>query len=260
MEIILQDTPAAASRIAARYVAQKIRENPGCVLGLATGSTPLLLYSELIRLYDAGEIDFADVQTFNLDEYVGLAGDHPASYRHFMDENLFRRINIPREKTHVPDGLAKDIPRSCEEYEWAIAEAGGIEVQILGIGSDGHIGFNEPSSSLRSRTRIKTLTENTIRDNARFFDSPDEVPRHCITMGVGTIMESREVVLLAFGEHKARAIAEAFEGPVSAMNPASVLQLHPVVKVFLDEGAARELKRKEYYRFVFENKPEWQRF
>lgn len=256
MEIIIQPTPEAASQIAARIIARLLREKPNAVLGLATGSTPLLLYHELIRM----KLDWSRVTTFNLDEYVGLPPDHPQSYHHFMHTHLFRHINIPRNQVHIPDGMAKDIPSFCKHYEDQIAAAGGIDLQVLGIGTDGHIGFNEPSSSLASRTRIKTLTDQTRRDNARFFGSLEEVPYHVITMGIGTIMEARQIVLLAFGKHKARAIAEAVEGPITAMNPASVLQMHPVVKVCLDEAAASELKRADYYRWVYDHKPAWQRW
>lgn len=258
MEIIIQPTPEAASVVAARIVARVLREKPDAVLGLPTGDTPLLLYHELIRLHRKGKVDFRKVTAFNLDEYVGLAPEHPRSYHHFMWEHFFRHINIARKNVHIPDGLAKDIPAFCAHYEKMIRAAGGIDLQVLGIGVDGHIGFNEPSSSLASRTRIKTLTPGTRRANARFFGGGSKVPHHVITMGVGTILEARECLLLAFGGKKARAVASAVEGPVTAMNPASVLQLHPVVKVCLDTGAAGGLQRAGYYRWVHENKPVWQ--
>jgi glucosamine-6-phosphate deaminase len=176
-----------------------------------------------------------------------------------MRENLFRHINIREENIHIPDGNTADIPAFCQAYEDKIREVGGIDMQILGIGTDGHIGFNEPTSSLASRTRIKTLTLRTTQDNARFFGKVDDVPQHVITMGVGTIMEARKVFLLAFGESKAQAIAGAVEGPVSALNPASVLQHHPATKVFLDPAAASGLSRADYYRWVYDHKPQWQR-
>ena len=204
-------------------------------------------------------LDWSRVRTFNLDEYLGLAPDHPQSYHHFMWENLFRHVNVRPENVHIPDGLAQDVPGFCADYEARIRAVGGIDLQLLGIGSDGHIGFNEPSSSLASRTRIKTLTQRTQADNARFFASAEEVPSHVITMGIGTIMEARTNLLLAFGDKKAQALAEAAEGPITAMNPASVLQLHPDARVCLDEAAATQLKRAEYYRWVFANKPQWQR-
>ena len=255
MEIIIQPTPEAATEIAARLVARLLKEKPDAVLGLATGSTPLLLYRSLVEM----RLDWSRVRTFNLDEYLGLAPDHPQSYHHFMWENLFRHVNVRPENVHIPDGLAQDVPGFCADYEARIRAVGGIDLQLLGIGSDGHIGFNEPSSSLASRTRIKTLTQRTRADNARFFASAEEVPSHVITMGIGTIMEARTNLLLAFGDKKAQVVAEAAEGPITAMNPASVLQLHPDARVCLDEAAATQLKRAEYYRWVFANKPQWQR-
>ncbi len=259
MEIIIEPTADEASIVAARIVAQLVRRKPDAVLGLATGSTPLRMYAELLRMHREEALDFSGVTTFNLDEYVGLPADHPQSYGAFMWEHLFQHLNVPRERAHIPNGLARDVPAECAAYEAAIRAAGGIDLQILGIGTDGHIGFNEPSSSLASRTRIKTLTARTRSDNARFFGSPEAVPLHVITMGVGTIMDARQVLLLAFGEGKARAVADAVEGPITATNPASILQMHPVAKCLIDEAAARELKRVEYYRWVYANKPEWQR-
>jgi len=259
MEIIIQPTATAASLLAARHVARLVREKPHAILGLATGNTPLALYRELIRLHREDGLDFRHVTTFNLDEYVGLAPSHPASYHTFMHENFFAHLNVPASRIHIPDGLATDIPAHCRAYEDAIRAAGGLDLQILGIGSDGHIGFNEPSSSLASRTRIKTITAQTRRDNAYAFGTPDEMPHHVITMGVGTIMDARQVLLLAFGEKKAHAIASAVEGPITAMNPASILQMHPVAQCLLDEPAATQLTRRDYYRWVFEQKPEWQK-
>lgn len=260
MEIIIQPTAEAASVIAARIIARLVREKPDCVLGLATGSTPLATYRELVRLHRDEKLDFSKVTTFNLDEYVGLPPEHPQSYHAFMQEHLFRHINIQPANTHIPNGMAADIPRECARYEDAIRMTGGIDLQLLGIGTDGHIGFNEPTSSLASRTRIKTLTERTRQDNARFFNGDiAQVPMHCITMGVGTIMESRTVILLAFGANKADAIADACEGAITAMNPASILQMHQIAKVVIDELASTRLRKREYYRYVFENKPEWQR-
>lgn len=256
MEIIIQKNPEAATEIAAGIVAQLLRKKPNAVLGLATGGTPLLLYKMLAEV----KLDWRRVKTFNLDEYVGLSPAHAQSYHHFMWENFFRHINIAKKNVHIPDGMAKDIPKFCAQYEKKIRAAGGIDLQVLGIGTDGHIGFNEPTSSLASRTRIKTLTPQTRRDNARFFRNEAEVPHHCITMGIGTIMDARQCLLLAFGQNKARAIAEAVEGPITAMNPASVLQMHPVVKVCLDESAATQLKKADYYRWVYANKPDWQQF
>jgi glucosamine-6-phosphate deaminase len=255
MEIIIQPTPEAATSVAARVIARLLREKPNAVLGLATGSTPLLLYRELVAM----RLDWRRVTTFNLDEYVGLPREHPQSYHSFMWENLFRHVNVLKKNVHIPDGMVEDIPKFCAKYERQIRGAGGIDLQVLGIGTDGHIGFNEPTSSLASRTRIKSLTQQTLKDNARFFGSENKVPHHVITMGIGTIMEARQNLLLAFGTNKARAIAEAVEGPVTSMNPASALQMHPVVKLCLDEAAAGRLKRADYYRWVYENKPDWQK-
>ena len=241
--------PISVSRTAAQFVAAVVRRKPTCVLGLATGSTPLGMYGELIRMHREEGLDFSRVVTFNLDEYVGLSGTHPQSYRHFMQQNLFDHINIDPRNTHVPDGRALDFESYCEQYEKLIADEGGIDLQVLGIGSDGHIAFNEPGSSLGSRTRLKTLTEETVRDNARFFGSEKEVPRLAITMGVGTILESRQCLLLAAGESKARAIRDTIEGPITAQVTASALQLHRDVIAVLDEearpaaGAARLLPR-----------------
>lgn len=260
MEIVIQPTPNAASLIAAHIVANLVRDKPDCVLGLATGSTPLAMYHELVRMHRDEGLDFSRVTTFNLDEYVGLPPEHPQSYHAFMRENLFQHINVPTDRIHIPNGMANDVPAECARYETAIRATGGIDLQVLGIGTDGHIGFNERSSSLASRTRIKTLTAQTRHDNARFFGSPEDVPMHVITMGVGSIMDTRQVLLLAFGENKARAIAEAVEGPITAMNPASILQMHPVAKALLDEPAAAKLAHADYYRWVYNNKPNWQRF
>lgn len=259
MEVIIAPSAGEASAEAARIAAALIRAKPRAVLGLATGSTPLGFYGELAAMHALGELDFSLVTTFNLDEYAGLAPDHPQSYARFMRENFFSRVNIPPERIHMPNGLAADIPAHCEAYEAAIGMAGGIDLQLLGLGSDGHIGFNEPSSSLGSRTRLKTLTERTIRDNARFFGSAAEVPRHVITMGVGTILDARRCVVLAFGERKAAAVAAMAEGPVTAAVPASALQFHPSCVLLVDEPAAAALKRADYYRWVYANKPEWQR-
>ncbi|NIM11316.1 MAG: glucosamine-6-phosphate deaminase [Candidatus Aminicenantes bacterium] len=260
MEVIIQPDKKAASSLAARIVAQLIQRKGECVLGLATGNTPLMLYKELIRLHKQGELDFERVTTFNLDEYVGLSPSHPASYTSYMWENFFKHINIPAHRVHIPDGLAPDIPAFCRQYEGAIKAAGGIDIQVLGIGTDGHIGFNEPSSSLASRTRIKTLTKQTLEDNARFFNGEENVPHHVITMGVGTIMESRKCLLMAFGKKKADVVARMVEGPITAMVPASILQMHPEAVVIIDEAAASKLERSDYYRWVYDNKPDWQKY
>ncbi len=256
MELIIQPTSEEATAVAARIIAKLLRDKPDAVIGLATGSTPLRLYKMLIEM----NLDWSRATTFNLDEYIGLAESHPQSYHSFMAENLFSHININKANIHIPDGNTADIPAHCQEYEAMIKQAGGIDLQILGIGTDGHIGFNEPTSSLTSRTRIKTLTRQTCMDNARFFGSIEEVPQHVITMGIGTIMEARCNLMLAFGESKADAIAGAVEGPITAINPASILQMHPNTKVCLDAPAAVRLKRADYYRWVYDSKPAWQTY
>jgi glucosamine-6-phosphate deaminase len=247
--VIEKGADEVASR-AARFVADLVRRTPACVLGLATGGTPLGMYRELIRLHREEKLDFSQVTTFNLDEYVGLAETHPQSYRFFMQENLFDHLNVDPAKTHVPDGRNPDFEASCRQYEEMIRDAGGIGLQVLGIGSDGHIAFNEPGSSLGSRTRVKSLTGETIRDNARFFGSEAQVPRLVITMGVGTILESRRCLLLATGAAKASAVRSAIEGPITAQITASALQLHRDVIAVLDEEAGSWLTRREYYAEV----------
>jgi len=255
MEVIIEKTFEAMSKAAAKLVADVVNTKPNAVLGLATGSTPLGLYQELARMHREDGLDFTQVRTFNLDEYVGLPPKHPQSYHYFMDENLFKHIEIPPENTYVPSGTTSNYPAFCEWFEQRIKEVGGIDLQVLGIGSAGHIGFNEPGSSLGSRTRLKTLAKPTIDDNARFFERPEDVPIHAITMGVGTILESRQCLMLATGEQKAQAIADALEGPVCSMCTGSAVQLHPCAKIFIDEAAAGKLKMVEYYKWIQKMKP-----
>jgi len=250
VRVIIEPDAESASRRAAKFVADLVRKKPNCVLGLATGSSPLGTYRELIRLHKEAGLDFSQVTTFNLDEYVGLGPGHPQSYRAFMQQSLFDQINIDPKRTNVPDGRALDFDLHCRQYEQRIKDAGGIDLQILGIGTDGHIAFNEPGSSLGSRTRLKTLASETVRDNARYFGSKDQVPRLAVTMGVGTILESRRCLLLAFGPHKALAIRDTVEGPVTAQVTASALQLHREVIGIFDEAAARLLVRRDYYADV----------
>ena len=255
MEIIIEQNAAAASHAAAHLVSRLLREKPNSVLGLATGNTPLLLYREMIRMHREEGLDFSGVTTFNLDEYIGLEPTHPQSYHAFMEEHLFSQININPDNVHIPDGSASDVLACCAAYEQAIVDAGGIDLQLLGLGGNGHIGFNEPTSSFASRTRIKALSRQTIRDNARFFGEDESlVPRLCITVGMGTIMDARVIVLLAFGRRKAAAVAAMVEGPVSAMTPASILQHHPVARIFIDEAAAAGLKHTDYYRWIYDAK------
>lgn len=247
--IIVPDGPTVGRR-AARFVADLIRRKPACVLGLATGSSPLGLYGELIRMHRDEGLDFSRVTSFNLDEYVGLDPTHPQSYRAFMRRELFDQVNIDPSRTHVPDGRALDFEAACRAYEQKISELGGIDLQVLGIGTDGHIAFNEPGSSLGSRTRLKTLASETIRDNARFFGSVDLVPRLAVTMGVGTILEARRCLLVAMGANKAEAIRATVEGPITAQVTATALQLHRDVVLVVDEAAASLLERRPYYKEV----------
>jgi glucosamine-6-phosphate deaminase len=255
MEIIIRESYDDMSRAAGRSVARLLNFKPNAVLGLATGSTPLALYKELVRLHREEGLDFSQVTTFNLDEYVGLRRDDPQSYHFFMHENLFQHINIPEQNTYIPSGTTDNYEAFCQWYETRIEECGGIDLQILGIGSDGHIAFNEPSSSLGSRTRIKTLAKQTIDDNARFFDQPEDVPIYAITMGVGTILEARRIMLLASGANKADAVAAAIEGPVTSMITASALQLHRDTICYLDRPAAGSLQMTEYYDWVEDKRP-----
>ncbi len=255
MEIIVNETCEDMSRAAAKEIASVMNAKPDAVLGMATGSTPLGVYNELVRMHREEGLDFSQVTTFNLDEYVGLPVTHTQSYHYFMRENFFQHVNIPRQNIYIPSGTTDNYRAFCEWYEHRIEQAGGIDVQILGIGSDGHIAFNEPTSSLGSRTRIKTLAKQTIDDNARFFEDPADVPIYAITMGVGTILEAERIILLANGENKARAVAAAVEGPVTSMITASALQMHPEVLVFLDNQAASQLEMAEYYRWIQHNMP-----
>jgi len=254
MRVIITKNYDEMSKEAAKIVVDLIRKKPKCVLGLATGSTPVGLYKELVRMHKEEGLDFSKVVTFNLDEYYGLSPDHPQSYRYFMDVNLFNGINIKKENTHVPNGKVpvEKIEEYCKNYEEMIKKAGGIDLQVLGIGGDGHIGFNEPGSPIFSRTRLVALDEQTIKDNSRFFEKIEDVPRFALTMGVGTILEAKEIIFLASGEKKAEVVAKAIEGPITSQITASALQLHPRVTVILDEAAASKLKRKEYYKFVYD--------
>lgn len=232
------------SKKAAKLIADSMRKKPNIVLGLATGGTPVGCYKELVRMHKKEGLDFSKVVTFNLDEYIGLPLTHPQSYRYFMNENLFHHANIKMKNTHVPDGLSDDPEKTCKEFEKKVKKAGGIDLQLLGIGSNGHIAFNEPGSPFNSRTRIVDISEQTKRDNARFFKSIDEVPHQAISMGMETIMEAREIVLLASGEGKADAIAKSLEGPITTEVPASILQRHPNCTFIIDQASASKLTRK----------------
>lgn len=259
MEVIILPGPPEIGTLAADAISALLHRKPGAVLGLATGSSPLAIYDELVTRCAAGQISFSQVRGFTLDEYVGLPAEHPERYRNVIDNVFVSRVDFTPGAVQGPDGLATDIPAACTAYEEAIRTAGGIDLQILGIGTDGHIGFNEPGSSLASRTRIKTLTAQTRSDNARFFgDDVDAVPTHCLTQGLATILDARHVVLVATGRQKAEAVHHLVEGAVSAMWPGSVLQHHPHVTVLLDDAAARRLQLADYYRETYRSKPDWQ--
>jgi len=255
-EVVIVSGAEQAGRLVAAAIARLVRERPDAVLGLATGSTPLPVYAALRETLSG--VDVSRVRGFALDEYVGLDPAHPESYRSVIAREVVTPLGLEPERIHVPDGRLQGIETAGARYEAAIGAAGGVDLQLLGIGTDGHIGFNEPGSSFASRTRVKTLTRQTRQDNARFFASTDDVPLHCITQGLGTILEARHLVLLAFGAGKAAAVAGAVEGPVTASLPGSAIQLHPHATVVVDEAAASRLRYAEYYRYTYENKPEWQ--
>jgi len=254
MEVIITSSYDEVCEEAARIVQQEWQKKNNLVLSLATGETPLGVYKKLTGMNQRNEIDFSSSIAFSLDEYLGLEEDHPQSFAYYMKENFFKHVNIKTENIFHLKGKPLDIESHCQEYEEKIKSYGGIDVQILGIGRNGHIGFNEPGSSLSSRTRVKTLTEKTIRDNSRFFTNEQEVPRFCLTMGIGTVMEARMIILLASGKNKSEAIFQCVEGAVTASVPASALQLHPRVKILIDEEAGSLLTHKKYYKWVFKNK------
>ncbi len=259
MEIVVLPDARAIGALAADAIGRLLQRKPDAVLGLATGSSPLAIYDELARRCAEGAVSFSQASGFTLDEYVGLPVDHPQSYRNVIDKDFLSRVDFGPGAVRGPDGLAADIPAACAAYESAIAAAGGVDLQILGIGTDGHIGFNEPGSSLASRTRIKTLAPQTRIDNARFFDGDlDAVPTHCLTQGLATIMSARHVVLVATGSGKAEAVHHLVEGAVSALWPAAILQHHPHTTVLLDPAAAGRLQLADYYRETYRAKPAWQ--
>ena len=258
MEVVIVRAAEEAGTLVGGAVATLVARRPDAVLGLATGSSPLAVYSDLGRRHAAGELSLAAARAFLLDDYLGLPRAHHAGYRTFVARELEQHVDFGPGAVQGPDAWADDLVAACDDYEAALAAAGGVDLQLLGIGADGHIGFNEPGSSLASRTRIKTLTDRTRADNARFFPSFDDVPRHVITQGVGTILEARHLVMLAFGAAKAEAVARAVEGPVTAMVPGSALQLHPHVTVVVDDGAASGLSLAGYYRETWDHKPDWQ--
>ena len=249
MEVVICKTKEEVSKLAAAMITAAVQKNPKTVLGLATGSTPVLMYTEMAKAVKAKKVSYKAVKSWNLDEYVGLAGTHDQSYRYFMNKNLFEKIDIKLANTHVLNGLAKDLDKECKAYEAQIKKAGGIDIQVLGIGSDGHIAFNEPGTSLKSRTSCVYLTPSTIKDNARLFfkGKEKEVPTRALSMGVGTICEAKKIILLAFGENKQSAIKGCVEGPMTQFCTASALQAHNDCWIFCDEAAAKKLTLKKYY-------------
>jgi glucosamine-6-phosphate deaminase len=253
MLVILKRDKEEISRQAALLVASAVRKKPALTLGLATGGTMVGVYKHFVQLHKEGTLDFSRVVTFNLDEYLGLTASHPQSFHYFMQENLFAHVNINPHNIHIPDGTIRgDYDQYCKSYEESVRKAGGIDLQLLGIGRNGHIGFNEPTSSLGSRTRLKVLNQETLDDNAKFFAPGEESPRCAITMGIGSILEARKILLLATGASKAAAVAKSIEGPVTAAVPASALQLHPEVTFVIDDPAAAQLTQRDYYLRVLE--------
>jgi glucosamine-6-phosphate deaminase len=258
MEVVILPDSDAVATLVADAIERLVSSKPDAVLGLATGSSPLGVYAELVRRHLDGRLSFARTRAFLLDEYIGLPAGHPESYEAFITRHFTGLVDIEPANVHVPDGRAADLPAACARYEDMISAAGGVDLQLLGIGGDGHLGFNEPTSSLASRTRVKTLTEQTRTDNHRFFADADEVPHHVVTQGIGTILAARHLVLIATGVGKAEPIARAVEGPLTSMCPASAIQLHAHATVVIDEAAAERLTLSDYYRATFASKPEWQ--
>ena len=259
MDLVIRPSAEAAATLCAALVAERLRRKSDLVLGCATGRTMESVYRELVKQHEGG-LEFSACRTFNLDEYVGLAPDDPRSYHAYMKTHLFDHVDISLEHTHLPNGVAPDLGAECRRFEAKIKEVGGIDLQLLGLGESGHIGFNEPLSSLMSRTRDKALTPTTWEQNAEFFGGAEHVPERALTMGVGTILEAKEIVTLVTGERKASILAKAAEGPITAMISATALQLHPNCKVIVDEAAAAELQGQDYYRWIFEHEPEWRAY
>jgi len=260
VEVIIRENGEAAALLVARIISRELHANPNLVLGLATGRTMEAVYRSLVRMHREEALDFSLCRTFNLDEYVGLPGGDPHSYRHYMNHHLFLHVNIDLRNTHLPNGTATDLEAECGAYEQRIVKCGGIDLQLLGIGRAGHLGFNEPLSALRSRTRVKALSPMTMAQNAPLFSDPTLMPRRAITMGVGTILGCRRCILLATGTEKAEIVAKAVEGPITSMISATALQLHDRCTVVVDEEAAGQLRSSDYYRWIFDNEPEWEPF
>ena len=261
MEVIIRTSSEAAAELTSRLIEARLRAKPDLVLGLATGRTMERVYDRLAAKHQSEGLDFSRCRTFNLDEYIGVPAEDEHSYRFYMNHHLFSRVNVDLAKTNVPNGMATDLRAEADNYERLMRDAGGIDLQLLGIGEAGHIGFNEPLSALMSRTRDKALTPLTLQQNAGMFGGdPNKVPKRALTMGVGTILDARELLLLATGSAKASILAKAVEGPITAMISASAIQLHRNCKVIIDEEAAKELKERDYYDWIFQNEPEWQEF
>ncbi len=257
MEAIIRPDVDHAVDLVVKLIVSRIKEKPSATLGLATGRTMERVYARLV----ASGVSFAGCRTFNLDEYIGLPQGDPNSYRSYMNTHLFNHVDIDLANTHIPDGAATDLKLAARDFEAKIVASGGIDLQLLGIGEAGHIGFNEPLSSFMSRTRDKALTPTTRAQNAEMFGGdPDKAPKRALTMGVGTILDARELILLATGPAKASIVAKAVEGPITSMVSASAIQMHPNCKVVVDEDAAQELQGRDYYDFVFANEPEWENF
>ncbi len=257
MDVVILPGASDAELFTARLIAAQVKAKPDAVLGLATGATQEAVYARLAEMCARGEVDFSRISSFNLDEYAGLDGNDRNSYRYYMNHHLFDHVNIRKEATRLPDGTAADPEAECAAYERDIRAAGGVDLQLLGLGNDGHIGFNEPMSSFRSRTRLVVLSPETLRQNGGYFDPPESMPHCAFTMGIGTVMDARKVVMLVTGARKAAVTAAALEGPVSAMVPASALQMHADAVTVLDEAAASQLKLREYYRAAFAEDPRW---
>ncbi len=243
MKIIKTADYNEMSKVAANIIAAQITLKPNSVLGLATGSSPIGTYKELIRKYENGEIDFSDITTVNLDEYKGMPRTNEQSYYYFMNDNLFDHVNIDKSRTHVPNGMAEDAELECKEYEKLVKSVGGVDLQLLGLGRNGHIGFNEPSEAFAKETHCVDLTESTIEANKRFFASADDVPRQAFSMGIGTIMAAKKIVVVVSGADKAEAVKNAFTGPVTPNVPGSILQFHGDVTVVCDAEAYAELEK-----------------
>jgi glucosamine-6-phosphate deaminase len=258
MEVIIRPTTEEATELVAKLVAEKIKAKPCLCLGLATGRTMEIVYNKLAQIHNSDSLDFSLVRTYNLDEYIGLPPEDHNSYRHYMNKHFFNKINVDLRNTHLPMGMAENLDLECILYEKSIRHSGGIDLQLLGIGRSGHIGFNEPLSALQSRTRDKSLTPVTIAQNSPMFDPPENMPKRAITMGVGTILEAKQIIMLVTGKEKGKILAKAVEGPISSMISATALQLHPNCTVIVDEDAAADLQERDYYNWIFDSEPKWE--